>query len=291
MKNISCKEVLKAKSSAPFISIIGLYFIVFFLLHIICLIHAIKVLGGMSDLLLGEQSVEWEEQLRMIAATFNPNVGLMGMIQFYLAYIIPLVVTVAFSFILANEWEYKTIRIETVYKDKWATFFAGLRFAVFFTYALVLLTAYANKILNLFIWGYLTRRCRALTTISIANSDIKTYIMLFFAIILATVLYYTLAYLLTYCFGTNIPFIILIVGNAIKNDLWRYLPVTIYKTILDNILINNKDNNILFYLFNPSAIENQKNILYGSVHPVLCIYFYLVMCAFVLMGIFRKKIV
>ena len=44
MKNISCKEVLKAKSSAPFISIIGLYFIVFFLLHIICLIHAIKVL-------------------------------------------------------------------------------------------------------------------------------------------------------------------------------------------------------------------------------------------------------
>lgn len=243
----------------------------------------------MSDLLLGEQSVEWEEQLRMIAATFNPNVGLMGMIQFYLAYIIPLVVTVAFSFILANEWEYKTIRIETVYKDKWATFFAGLRFAVFFTYALVLLTAYANKILNLFIWGYLTRRCRALSTISIASSDIKTYIMLFFAIILATVLYYTLAYLLTYCFGTNIPFIILVVGNTIKFDLWSYLPASLYKTILDNIFVNNNEINILIYLFNPSAVGNKKVLANTSVHPVICVYLYLAMSIFALTILFRKK--
>lgn len=288
MKNTYRLDVLKVKNSNPFISIIVLYFASFICTHLICLVHSKKVLVEMSVYTLGELSVDYEEKLRMIAATFNPNISLMAMMQSYVAYIIPLVVSVAFSFVLANEWEYKTIRIETVYKDRNTTFYTRLCFVAFSTYLIVVLTAYLNKGLNLLIWKHLVNEFEGLTTISVTNSGIKTYVMLFFSIILATVLYYTLAYLLTYGFGTNIPFIILVVGNTIKFDLWSYLPASLYKTILDNIFVNNEIN-ILIYLFNPSAVGNKKVLANTSVHPVICVYLYLAMSIFTLTILFRKK--
>jgi len=225
----------------------------------------------------------------MITATFSPNTNLMAMMQSYIAYIIPVVVSVAFSFILADEWEYKTIKIEMVYKDKNDVFFNRLCLVIVSTYILIVLTACFCKILGIFMWKNLIGKYEVLSAVNVNGSDMKAYIMLFFSIILTTIMYYLLAYLLTFGLGTNIPYIILIAVNTVKFDLCSYLPASLYKIILDNIFINNVEVDILTYLFNPSVIENGRKLINTAIHPVVCVYFYLGMSILALGIVFRKK--
>jgi len=257
--------------------------------YIICFTHAGKVLGEMTFITIDNLPVGSVEKHKMITATFSPNTNLMAMMQSYIAYIIPVVVSVAFSFILADEWEYKTIKIEMVYKDKNDVFFNRLCLVIVSTYILIVLTACFCKILGIFMWKNLIGKYEVLSAVNVNGSDMKAYIMLFFSIILTTIMYYLLAYLLTFGLGTNIPYIILIAVNTVKFDLCSYLPASLYKIILDNIFINNVEVDILTYLFNPSVIENGRKPINTAIHPVVCVYFYLGMSILALGIVFRKK--
>jgi hypothetical protein len=211
MRNIYIFDIIKIRKSALFVSIIGTFFIGYILFYVISFIGAEKILEEMPAELLDIH----EKELGIIVVSLNPSISFLTMMKTGIAYAIPLVISIPFSLLHSNEWELKTIKILTSYKNKMNIFFKQMSISIFLTYLLVVITAYLNKVLSVLMWNKLIHKYGVLKDSHIINVGLKTYVMLLLIVLLTAVMYFSLGYILTYSFGTSIPFVVAILGNSI----------------------------------------------------------------------------
>lgn len=278
-------DILKIRRSTLFISAILITFIVVILINLVSFLHAKNILSQMTvtsnELLLG-----YEGMLRMVVFTFNPVTSALSSIQAYL-YFLPLIIPISYSFILNDEWENGTIKLENIYHNH-NIYSLRIILGIVFTYLLLFINIGLNVVISSIIWTNLKSTHDVLTNIEIPSIEFQVIYLIIITMLITTVMYFVLMSSLTYGLKSNIPFIVLLLIDVTSNFNWDYSPFLIYKDILNNLLIKVEDVHIITHLLtSETSVSNE--LLDISVHPVLVVYMYTLIATISLFILIKKK--
>ncbi|SET21684.1 hypothetical protein [Anaerobranca gottschalkii] len=282
-------QIIKLKNSLPFILSIALYFVMLFIFYIIYILTGYDL--GNILLKNGEEFFITHYADMAKALLFSLENGNYAIFQGYVALIIPIVLSISFSFPLSKEWELKTIKVEEIYFDNRKLFFTRMLIYFVLLNLMVLLTV----IFNIF-FTYITSRFLASNIENFKNlldvysinaiDNIVIYIRIYLLIVFVSLLLYILGYLFTYSFSTNIYFVIFLILNLVFMNLYIYSPIFMYKYLLDKIFYTVNEQDLLSFLLKNNNLY-QLEIDY-FVNP-LVIKFLLTIIALVVLFVFLKK--
>jgi hypothetical protein len=283
-------QIIKLKNSLPFNLSIALYFIMLFIFYIICILTGYDL--GNILLKNGEEFFITHYGDMAKALLFSLENGNYAIFQGYVALIIPIVLSISFSFPLSKEWELKTIKVEEIYFDNRKLFFSRILIYFVFLNLMILLTIIFNISFTYIASRTLASNIENFKNLLDVNSinfieKIVFYIRIYLLIVFVSLLLYIVGYLFTYLFSTNIYFVTFLIFNLVFMNLYIYSPLFMYKYLLDKLFYTINEQDLLSFLLKNNNLYEIGLVYF--IHPLVIKLLIAITALVVLFILFKKR--